>query len=102
MKKSINKIVIIGVMVVSGFLLNGCNKKQSLETPMTYSELIQSIEDTTSYMLTGDIVLKYDDEKNKTINFTSEVKNNNFNLKNYEKRRPGQRPEEKVKRAGEH
>lgn len=82
MKKSINKIVIIGVMVVSGFLLNGCNKKQSLETPMTYSELIQSIEDTTSYMLTGDIVLKYDDEKNKTINFTSEVKNNNFNLKN--------------------
>ena len=72
----------IGVMVVSGFLLNGCNKKQSLEAPMTYSELIQSIEDTTSYILTGDIVLKYDDENNKTINFTSEVKNNNFNLKN--------------------
>lgn len=82
MKNPINKIVIIGVMVISCFLLNGCNKKQSLEAPMTYSELIQSIEDTTSYILTGDIVLKYDDENNKTINFTSEVKNNNFNLKN--------------------
>lgn len=79
MKNPINKFVTIGVIVVSSFLLNGCKKEQSLK-PMTYSELVQNIEETKTYMLSGDIILKYDDENSKTINFTSEVDDNNFNV----------------------
>lgn len=64
----------VGIFALNSIFLTGCNRsKEEKFKPLTYSEVINSIEDLNQYKMTGNIVITSTEEEKRTIDFTADI-----------------------------